>query len=772
MQKNLFLACFFVLILIFSIGTLQAGDVNQTNHDIAGSNEDTAIQLENQTVDAVGLDSQDDNLKDIGKNQTELASKSTEIYYKGSYSVVLSDSNTSNVLSNKTINFKINDVIYNATTDGMGIASVNLDLSIGKYNVDVYFEGDESYGNCSMSTMISIKSPIKANDITKYYKASTPFSAQFFNSDGSALVGRSVSITVNGKPYSRTTDKRGIATLSVNLKPGSYKIVSTDPITGYRITTTFTILSTITSSKLKNVEGQKFRVKFLKSNGKALAKTYVKVKFKGKTYKLKTDSKGIASLSLKNVKKGTYNVVCHNKDGLSKTFKIKVYKRKASTKLSAKSYTFLPGDNRIIKVKLSTALADSSNSGNAIKIKINGKTYSRKTDSNGIASLDLSSFKKGIYNVQYSYGGNKFFKASKSTGKVIIYDTAKTRVTVKGTTHFGYGAGTSLKLFYSAGGVPLIKKTVRFTINGKTYTKITDNKGIVSTPIKLNIGNYAVDYKTDNVSGFIGTSGSYAIDVFKRSPSKIIWKCGSSYKDSSQTFKVLITNMKGKHTSGGYIELTIDGETYTSTVGSNGYAKFKTEVAIGNYKVKVNYKGNNEYLSSSSSKSVKVKLSKFGNGINERHAKALGAYLKSSSHCKVGTKAIKKLVKSLTKGLKNKVDKAKAIFNYVRDTLSYSYYYNSKYGASGTLKLKRGNCVDHSHLLVAMFRTAGFHARYVHGRCHFSDGDVTGHVWTQVKIGSKWVCADAVSYRNSLGKIKNWNTKSYKINGKYASLPF
>jgi len=147
-------------------------------------------------------------------------------------------------------------------------------------------------------------------------------------------------------------------------------------------------------------------------------------------------------------------------------------------------------------------------------------------------------------------------------------------------------------------------------------------------------------------------------------------------------------------------------------------------------------------------------------------------YIKSSSHCKVGTKAIKKLVKSLTKGKTSKVDKARAIFNWVRDNLGYSYYYDTKYGASKTLKYMRGNCVDHSHLLVSMFRTAGLKARYVHGVCKFSQSGTTGHVWTQVLIGKNWVCADATSYRNSLGKIANWNTKSYHIHAKYASLPF
>ncbi len=755
------------MILVLSVGTIQASDVNSTE---IGIDEDNAL-LDENPLDNLSSSLDEVSLTESAKNQTELSSPTESVYYSGSFSVTLKDSNAT--LSNKTVHFEINDVLYEAVSDINGVASINLKLNPGKYSIFSYFEGDDDYDACNLTSQLNVLPTIKASDITKYYKGGTQYTATFLDGSGHALANRAVTILVNGKKYTKNTNSKGVVSLPVNLKPGTYRIVATDPITGYQLTTDFNILPTITpATKLKKVEGETFKVKFLKSNGKALAKKYVKIKFRGKTYKLKTNANGIATLSLKKVKKGTYSVVCHNKDGLSKTFKINVYQRKASTKLTSKDYTFLPDEKRVIKVKLTTALDDTSNVGKVIKIRINGKTYSKKTDGDGVASLDLSSFKKGIYNVQYSYDGSKYFKASKSAKSVKIFDTTNTRLTVKSTIHFGYGAGTSLKVAYTAGGVPLAKKTVKLVINGKTYSKTTDANGMVAVPINLEIGSYNVTYNANGDLVFSPASGSCEIDVFQRGPSKVLWKCGSSYKDNSQTFKVLVTDSKGKATSGGMAELTIDGETYTAAVGSDGYAKFRTDVAIGKYNVKVKFNGNNDLLTSSASKTVNVKLSKFGNGINQKHAKGSSAYLKSSSHCKVGSKAIKKLVKSLTKGLTSKVDKAKAIFNYVRDTLDYSYYYNSKYGASGTLKHKKGNCVDHSHLLVAMFRTAGFNARYVHGRCHFGDGDTTGHVWTQVKIGSKWVCADATSYRNSLGKIRNWNTNSYTLHAKYASLPF
>jgi len=162
-----------------------------------------------------------------------------------------------------------------------------------------------------------------------------------------------------------------------------------------------------------------------------------------------------------------------------------------------------------------------------------------------------------------------------------------------------------------------------------------------------------------------------------------------------------------------------------------------------------------------------------GSGLNEKCTEtSLDKYLKATTNCQVGAAAIKSIVSSVTKGLTSDLAKAKAIFNYVRDTLSYSFYYNTKYGATGALSAKKGNCVDHSHLLVAMFRTAGLEARYVHGTCTFSSGSTYGHVWTQVLVNGQWYVADATSSKNSLGSVSNWNTKSFTLKGIYAQIDF
>lgn len=147
-------------------------------------------------------------------------------------------------------------------------------------------------------------------------------------------------------------------------------------------------------------------------------------------------------------------------------------------------------------------------------------------------------------------------------------------------------------------------------------------------------------------------------------------------------------------------------------------------------------------------------------------------YLNPTKNCQSDNAQIKSLADSITKGTGSTYDEGVKIFNWVRDNLSYSFYYNTKYGAVNTYKNKTGNCVDHSHLLIALARAAGIPAKYMHGTCNFTSGNVYGHVWAQLYINGKWYDADAISSRNTLGVINNWNENTVIMKGNYAELPF
>ncbi|MDP3623651.1 MAG: transglutaminase-like domain-containing protein [Methanobacteriaceae archaeon] len=145
-------------------------------------------------------------------------------------------------------------------------------------------------------------------------------------------------------------------------------------------------------------------------------------------------------------------------------------------------------------------------------------------------------------------------------------------------------------------------------------------------------------------------------------------------------------------------------------------------------------------------------------------------YLISSKNCQVTASTIKSVAKTITSSATSYSSKATKIFNWVRDHLAYSFYYNTKYGAVKTLQYRKGNCVDHAHLINALMRAVGIQSRYVHVSARFSSGSTYGHVFSEVYVNGKWLKADATSSRNSLGVVRSWNLVKFKA--RYASLPF
>ncbi|MGC9516888.1 MAG: transglutaminase-like domain-containing protein [Methanomicrobiales archaeon] len=114
---------------------------------------------------------------------------------------------------------------------------------------------------------------------------------------------------------------------------------------------------------------------------------------------------------------------------------------------------------------------------------------------------------------------------------------------------------------------------------------------------------------------------------------------------------------------------------------------------------------------------------------------------------------------------------AENIFYWVRDICQYTFYYNTKYGAVGTLYKKNANCIDQTHLLIAMARSAGIPAKYAHAQCHFPVSKMTvGHIWAQLYLNGRWYTVDPTSYKNTFGKQNNCKILYWK--GKYVSLPF
>ena len=215
------------------------------------------------------------------------------------------------------------------------------------------------------------------------------------------------------------------------------------------------------------------------------------------------------------------------------------------------------------------------------------------------------------------------------------------------------------------------------------------------------------------------------------------------------------------------IKSFIDSNGIAPNYATSSLGKVQYETLIYMFSKVVNYYGTNKALPNYVSVDSTV-----ANPGSSSIPPELQQYLQATTNCQVTNSQIQALAKSITSGKTSTYDKAAAIFNWVRDNIGYSFYYNTKYGAVGTLNAKTGNCVDTAHLLIALERAAGIPARYEHVYAKFSSGNWYGHVIAQVWVNGKWYNADATSSSNTFGVINSWNTATATYYGTYATLPF
>ena len=66
---------------------------------------------------------------------------------------------------------------------------------------------------------------LSAEDTTLYYKNGTSFDVSVTDG-GVAVVGVEVIFTIDGVDYVRTTNDEGVASITINLRPGVYEITA------------------------------------------------------------------------------------------------------------------------------------------------------------------------------------------------------------------------------------------------------------------------------------------------------------------------------------------------------------------------------------------------------------------------------------------------------------------------------------------------------------------------------------------------------------------
>ena len=312
----------FILLLFLLIGVANASNNNETvkiteiNHD----------KIELTEIDNIKATVKD-QLTSTSKAKVNLKANDVKMHYKdgSKFKITLKDNNKK-VMKNTKIKIEINGESYTKQTDSKGTASINLNFKSGTYKVITSYAGSSKYEKTSIKNTVTIKSTIKTNDLTKYYKNSKTYSSTFYDKKGKLLKETSVKFKLNSKTYTVKTNKQRVARLNIDLKPGKYSVTSVNPKTSESISKTVTILNVVETHDLTMNAGDKskFNVKILNTNGKVTPNKKVTLTVNGKTYTPKTNSAGIASLTL-NLDEGTYTITTEY-SGLKFTNKITVNK--------------------------------------------------------------------------------------------------------------------------------------------------------------------------------------------------------------------------------------------------------------------------------------------------------------------------------------------------------------------------------------------------------------------------------------------------------------
>ena len=674
------------------------------------------------------------------------------------YNVTLTSA-TGTAINGVTINFKINGKTYSAVTNANGVAFIDIKgLDVGNYKLEYNFAGNGNYNpsnNLSYLKVINSTTILSGKDANIIFGDDYSFNVTVKDVNGTVISNKNVTFEISGSslgsPIRCTvkTDSNGVASLPIRLHSGTFVINYFYSVPGqkdYNFGSNTIVVNkqmiSISADELtkQSNETSSFDVHVKDKNNAPLKGIVIQITVAGVTYNVVSNDQGIASLRVTLQKMGVYDV----------TYKVDPniynYTSNVCTSKIIVDGAFISGKDSNVQVNKTneyavtvTNVTNNPVAGKDIKFVLTDSKgnvildSTVKTDSKGVAKITLPKLNAGTYTISYTYVEKNI------RGQSII--TVSNGIPLNAILT----AANNLKKYIE--GNSALPSTV--TVDGKSYSTSEFLYLLAKATIALKNGD---------------KSNIFLASVMNPSNPSIKTVTGDLYlKDYLVTAQNIID----------YIDKNgIAPDSINTALGSCGYEPlvyaFSRIVAF--------YQNNGNILPNYVTlKSVSVPVpSSPLNDANTIPDSELSKYLESGGwKCDVDNPQIKQLAAQLTAGMTSELAKATAIYNYVRDQISYSFYYNSKYGATNTLfKYKTGNCCDKANALVALLRAANIHARYVHGSCTFSSGSTYGHVWVQVLIGDTWVVADPTSTRNSFGQVVNWNNNRYTLYGKYPQLSF
>ena len=384
----------------------------------------------------------------------------------------------------------VNGKSYNvAIVDEKGVLNI-YNLAAGDYNVDVTYLGDNKYlssTNAANFTVSKVSDYNMTVDIADIVKGENATITVTIPEDGTG----SVIVTINGTNYKGTVIK-GIAKVIIpDLDEGTYKVVTfytgdnkydSMIVNGTITVNKNTITTLIMNDVVKYFRGsQKLTAKLVDAIGNPIANATVYFTINGKVYAKITDENGMASMGIGLVP-NEYKVNAlfngtkdHDKSTANATVTVK------STILgNDTTLYFLNGTKYVAKFLDSDGKALTNTT---VKFNINGVFYTRVTDENGMASLNIRLDPKLYIITAYNpVTGEQRANEVTVLPRIIAEDLS-----------MKYLDGSSFNATLVDGqGKAVAGVNITFNVNGVFYHKTTDANGVARLNIRLMPGDYII----------------------------------------------------------------------------------------------------------------------------------------------------------------------------------------------------------------------------------------------------------------------------------------
>ena len=489
--------------------------------------------------------------------------------------------NNTNLTGNVIVT--INNKNYSVVViNGKGNVSADK-LPAGLYNFSATWAGNDNYNGTNISGGFKINKidstiAINVEDIKVGENATI-----IVNLDSDAT--GNVTITLDNQNYTVAINEGQTIKVIGGLKAGTYdvfvKYIGDNNYNSAQNTTKFTVLKI--SDYNMDVAVPEFKEGVNSTVGVDLPKDAegtVTVEIEGKKYTANIIN-GTAKVNIPGLGVGDYNITTtYSGDAkyvsMTKKGNITVIPN-MDVNLYVNDVVMIYHDGTRLVAKL-TDYQGRPIVNDIIYFTINGKTYAKTTDDNGVASIGLNLDSK-VYTATVSYNESEVYSKISKNVTVTINPTVISEDLVK-----MYQNDTRFYVkFTDSTGKALANTTVKFNIHGVFYTKKTDKDGVTDLGIMLRHGEYILTA----YNPVTGEEKGFNITV----KSLIVQSDLTKYYLNASKFQATIYDKNGSLAVGKNVTFNINGVFYTKTTDSNGVVSLAINLRPGEYIITTMYEG-------------------------------------------------------------------------------------------------------------------------------------------------------------------------------------